>query len=498
MTEKKALLEAAHEFAGEGIPIFPLYGKYRLPAPDSHGHLDATTNAQQIDTWANTPITGLGTPWAIYFAIDLDIKHGEQPLDELKRYAADKGGYDYRDCAVVKTPSGGEHHIYSGHYAVSKNGVLPGVDLKCIDGWTRVPPTAGYTWETDKPWEIDPPSVPDWIPDLAALSKKQGAADFDDIQEGNRNDSLASYLGAQRRYGMDADTLYTLALGWNERIADALGDDELRQVVRSIAGYTPEVDLAEPPADDDDGVQRIFTANEIMELELPIPRILIGPLDEYSQTWLIAPKSTGKTFFGHGIAHALSNGQPMGDWVCTAKGKVTVVDGEMPPHSIKRVLETVGGGDYRIIANCFRDDPFNLMQPTHQDWLLDQLRGDDLVIFDNVFSLFPTTVDLTSTGAEYAQALNAFLQRLRGEYIASLLFDHPGKLGGAFGSSRLMLRADNIGVMSREVGEGHVEGKAGFYLSFKNEDGGRVRGEFKSTYHGSNKWILDGHWRVYN
>jgi hypothetical protein len=497
MTEKKGLIEAAHEYAGEGIPVFPLYGNKKLPG--GHGHHDATTNHNAIDAWGQDNITGLATAYISYTVLDFDIKHGEDPYAELKAWAADKGGYDSRQAAKVRTPSGGEHHIFEGNHPISKAGLLPGLDAKCEKGWVRVPPTDGYEWLTDKPWEMDTATLPEWFGQLEhnATAGVELPA-IDGIQEGNRNDSLAQALGIQRKKGMDANELVTYALGWNQQIASPLPRAEVLQVAVGMVRYEQgtDRDYQEQQSPDDSDVK--VTMADMYGMDFPPDIPILGPINQGKIVMFIAPTGSGKTFFAHALAESIATGTHLSHWRCDKAHEVVVVDGEMTGTDLVRIGRDLGNvGNYEVIGNALlKDKQINLMLPQWQDWLIEKIGSPELVLFDNMYSLFPTTHELSSISAEYMQVIQGFLVRLKQRNITSILFDHPGKSGKQFGTSAKTWGCDVVGAMSRDKSEGFEEGQAGFYLSFKGEDGGKVRGRFTND-HSTSKWLLDGVWKAY-
>src|SRR5215471_15014444 len=70
--------EAALLYAQSGWPVFPLHGK--IPFKNSHGHLDATTDLDQLRQWWNAhPAANIGLATGEVsgvIVVDMDPKHG--------------------------------------------------------------------------------------------------------------------------------------------------------------------------------------------------------------------------------------------------------------------------------------------------------------------------------------------------------------------------------------------------------------------------------------
>jgi hypothetical protein len=243
----------------------------------------------------------------------------------------------------------------------------------------------------------------------------------------------------------------------------------------------------------------VTTMAELYKMDFPPDIPIIGPILKGKVSMFVAPTGSGKTFFAHGIAEAASTGTTMSHWRCSKAHDVVLVDGELTGTDLVRIGKALKNvGNYRVISNALMGgQTINLMNDEWQGWLINTVAQADIVLFDNMYSLFPTTPDLKSTSVEYMQVMQAFLNRLKQQDIASIIFDHPAKSGGQFGTAAKAWGADLIGMMNRkDKSEEFTEGQAGFYLSFKGEDGGKVRGEFTGD-HAESKWLLEERWKAY-
>lgn len=182
-------LQYALAYAAIGWHVFPLLNGTKRPngrlAP--RGHLDATTDADRINTWwAAEPDAGIGVAMQAsgLVAVDVDPRNGGH--FDLERIEAEHGKLETDVLAF--TGGGGLHLVF---LAPSDIGRLPGklakgIDLKA-DGYIAVEPTFApladpphlkpYAWEaSSNPLEECVPSpLPGWIADLSRAAPTSAA-----------------------------------------------------------------------------------------------------------------------------------------------------------------------------------------------------------------------------------------------------------------------------------------------------------------------------------
>jgi hypothetical protein len=142
---KEALIQAALEWAAQGVPVFPCRPD-KAPMTE-RGHKDATTDPEQVKfLFSDVPEdTMIGAAMGVksgLFACDFDLyKPG---AEDYMRSLIDRGLL--HDTQVHITRSGGLHFIYRG--AVQPN-CKPafGVEVKGEGGYIIVPPSEGYQVE---------------------------------------------------------------------------------------------------------------------------------------------------------------------------------------------------------------------------------------------------------------------------------------------------------------------------------------------------------------
>ena len=234
------------------------------------------------------------------------------------------------------------------------------------------------------------------------------------------------------------------------------------------------------------------TMADIRQTDFPPEIRYLGPIYRAKIGMFVAPTGSGKTFFCHALADSLSSGYSLAHWGSQQKCRVAVVDGEMTGMDLRRIGDDLDlAGEYAVFGAYGTEGGYiNLMDPVTQKWILGRLEGFDVVLFDNVYSLFPTTEKVASITAEYGQALTAFFLQLKMNGISAYAFDHPAKSGAQFGTITKSWGLDLLGIMTRPKGE-FDEGFAGFDLSFRSEDGGKVRGWFDGEIHRKMRWKLE-------
>jgi hypothetical protein len=170
------LLAAALKYAERGLHVLPLLERSKKPDGKlvPQGHLDATTDAQQIaQWWAQAPLANIGVSCAAsgWVVIDVDVRSGGfQTLEALEA----KYGTIESDVLQL-TPTGGRHYVFLASKDRRFPGKLgPGIDIK-HDGYICVEPSTHpeggqYGWES----ESDPlhgqavaTIAPNWLESLA-------------------------------------------------------------------------------------------------------------------------------------------------------------------------------------------------------------------------------------------------------------------------------------------------------------------------------------------
>ena len=121
------LLNAALEYADRGLKVFPIWPETKIPIT-ANGHLDATTDSDQIiQWWTAHPTANIGMNLADsgLVAIDVDAYKTECEWDCYRGANVVDAGF------VQKSPRGGLHYIFTADPSDTFVGSpCPGVDIK--------------------------------------------------------------------------------------------------------------------------------------------------------------------------------------------------------------------------------------------------------------------------------------------------------------------------------------------------------------------------------
>lgn len=153
LTAPGALLSAALYYARAGIPVFPLKAGQKVPATQ-HGFKDASTDLDQIRAWWQaTPQANIGVPTGrLFTVIDVDLPDGYRSLGTMR----DRGLIPAVHGRVI-TASGGTHLYVPPTGDGNAAGILPGIDVRGIGGYTVAPPSRSDVglWLWTVPLDLD-------------------------------------------------------------------------------------------------------------------------------------------------------------------------------------------------------------------------------------------------------------------------------------------------------------------------------------------------------
>lgn len=170
------MIEAALQWAADGVPVFPVAGK--VPKTE-HGLKDATTDERRISAWWTAwPEAGIGgatgEPCGAW-VLDLD---GQEGLDSFAELEAIHGRVP--ETRTVRTGGGGRHLWFllpDGIAVGNRARVKPGIDVRGTGGYVVLPPSGHpsggrYRLEVDVP----PAFAPEWLLDLVIKRAKPAPA----------------------------------------------------------------------------------------------------------------------------------------------------------------------------------------------------------------------------------------------------------------------------------------------------------------------------------
>jgi hypothetical protein len=253
MTSTSPVLAQALALARRGWPVFPCYPGQKVPAT-RHGHLDATTDEQQITRWftshpARNLAIATGTPGPDVLDID---QHGPAGNGFAAFNRLHQAGLLDGAAVYVRTPSGGLHAYFTGTRQRSAHRPGQHIDFRAAGGYVLTPPSqiGGTSYQalraTDRTGSLDWAHATSLLdadrtrqyPDPRQPQRQQPAAEGDisrlaawvaRLDQGNRNAGL--FWAANRVLDVDhAADLGPLAAAARQA---GLGEQEIRATISS-------------------------------------------------------------------------------------------------------------------------------------------------------------------------------------------------------------------------------------------------------------------------
>lgn len=245
------MLAAAGAYLERGWSIVPIEPRAKRPSVAWLEFQHRLPTPAEVARWfrrrdANVGIvTGAVSGLVV---LDVDPQHGGD--DSLAGLAAEHGPLPR---TVEARTGGGGRHCYFAHpgdHVPNRVGFAPGLDLRGDGGVVVAPPSVHpsgrpYAWVSGRaPDDLPLAPIPRWL--LAAAQPAGPHAGHpiaewrsllrDGVEEGQRNNTIASLAGHLLWHGVDAQVALELLLAWNRiRCRPPLPDNEVAQVVESIA-----------------------------------------------------------------------------------------------------------------------------------------------------------------------------------------------------------------------------------------------------------------------
>lgn len=248
-----SMLDAALAAAGRGWSVLPVRPRAKAPLVPWLELQERRADEREIRDWfqrrpdANVgAVTGRISGLVV---IDVDPKHGggESLAALQQRHAA-------LPATVEAITGGGGRHYYFAHpggVVPNRAGVEPGIDVRGDGGSIVMPPSVHpsgkrYRWVKGRsPDDLVPAALPKWL--VARILKRPVAGGHPvshwrelvqrGVEEGARNDTIASLTGHLLWHGVDPYVTLELVLCWNRiRCKPPLPDEEVSRTVASITG----------------------------------------------------------------------------------------------------------------------------------------------------------------------------------------------------------------------------------------------------------------------
>ena len=258
------------------------------------------------------------------------------------------------------------------------------------------------------------------------------------------------------------------ALGISAAIS--IGSDKNRQ---------EQTDTSSAETSDDasalqNGKIRAVTMEQFLTMELPQREMLLAPfLPSQGLCLLYAKRGIGKTHVALGIAYAVATGGTFLKWQAPRARKVLYIDGEMPAAAMQERLRRISVTEdlkpphpsfLRLITPDLQAVAMpNLSTKEGRDALGELCRDSDLIIIDNVSTLFRSGVE---NEAESWQPVQDWALELRRQGKSVLFIHHAAKAGQQRGTSKREDILDTVITLKHPQGDCPDQGAA-FEVSFE-------------------------------
>jgi hypothetical protein len=246
----------ARYLARLGFDVFPVTPNAKKPPLFKNWQNLATQDPKQIDAWWDEwPDANIGGSTKNFVVIDIDPRNGGE-----ETFAGLEVIEHFPDTATTLTPSGGRHLIYVAPDGPVQSGkqLGPGIDIQARGRYVVMPGSTidGRTYT--RQGARSPVFAPPWMIDRLKMATPKSTAagkrvvEEDDIAielftkwilnrapyaEIGRIDDTTFIVCAQGYdFGCSQETVYEIALGWNETHCNGLGDIDRLAVVVESAG----------------------------------------------------------------------------------------------------------------------------------------------------------------------------------------------------------------------------------------------------------------------
>jgi len=242
---------AAFDYLSRGWSVIPLHARGKRPAVRWQEYQHRLASEQEVkgwfDIWPNANlgiVTGAVSGLAV---LDVDPQHGGvESLQECEEV------HEPLPNTVEAVTGGGGRHVYFAYPGVfihNRVGLKPGIDLRGDGGYIVAPPSIHpsghcYTWKSSHhPKSTSLADMPNWLMKLATTQAQHRGHSLthwrnlvkEGVNEGERNNTIASMAGLLLWRGVDSQVVLDLLLCWNAiRCRPPLSEDEVARTVDSI------------------------------------------------------------------------------------------------------------------------------------------------------------------------------------------------------------------------------------------------------------------------
>lgn len=273
--DETPMLDAALSYARQGLAVFPLMERDKVPAVEGGVKSATTVETVIMNGWGSRPGMNVGIACGSasggLVVIDLDVhpEEGEDGTETLRVWEREHGSLPAT--ATSLTGSGGVHLLYRTN-SVVRNSVNKelGVDIRSDGGYIVAPPSVhpnGTRYEFEDYLQDVPIAQADENV-MAFIAHVQKGVHVDgerfvmpeSVGKGERNDKLFRLACSYQSQGFNDETILYAVLAANKRICKpALTDDEVERIVQSALTYEKGQDAEERSRNDADAASQPST-----------------------------------------------------------------------------------------------------------------------------------------------------------------------------------------------------------------------------------------------
>lgn len=251
-TQPASVLDWALAYAGRGWSVIPLRPRDKRPMVPWTEFQHRRAGTEEIERWfAGKASANLGiVTGAVSGLLVLDVDpahHGSESLAALER------GHAPLPLGPTVATGGDGLHLYFAHpggNVPNRIAIAPGLDTRADGGYVVAPPSIHpsgrpYRWLEGRRHDQQlMPAMPAWLRLLCGIGGRRPGhppehwrrLSREGVEEGSRNNSIATFTGHLLWHGVDPEVALQLMLAWNRhRCRPPLPDAEVAQVVESIA-----------------------------------------------------------------------------------------------------------------------------------------------------------------------------------------------------------------------------------------------------------------------
>ena len=191
-----------------------------------------------------------------------------------------------------------------------------------------------------------------------------------------------------------------------------------------------------------------ISISDFLNMDFPERANLLNPwLPERGLSMVYAKAGFGKTWFVLGVAVAIANGAKFLRFNADKPRRVLLVDGGMAPNDLQRRLTLLkelnrSTNNLQILSDGLRDDGIpDLATVDGQKWLESCIDGVDLIILDNLSTLFRSGHE---NEADSYQGIQDWLISLRRNGKSVLVVHHAGHSGNQRGTTKRLDVMDTV------------------------------------------------------